>query len=356
MDEDARRALANLERGWHAGRIPLAVYNQQKFGLLKDLCERGQLIELAATGARLEEVRDHNGTEFCLVEAGPFIYGPEDQYAELKASVFMSKYPVTRELFLHFLTETGWPYSARDREALLAASPYPNCPATNISWSDAKEYCRWLRKSTGEYYSLPHEIEWERAARGIDGRLYPWGNEEPTDAYACFQGNTHFTSTVPVNSFPYNASPYGCCDMVGNVWEWCLDKVDNPPGARILRGGAWCAPAQFANCVARAFSQNPEERDDFAGFRIIYLPGDMWAEYKRQYSGEASARKAHETTMVIQMPPDFQQKLPPVRPTDYGSGRPGSAPATPVIPAAPPPPEPAPAATPTTGEPPSSGQ
>lgn len=89
-----------------------------------------------------------------------------------------------------------------------------NHPVTNVSFYDAKDWADWAD------LSLPSEEEWERAARGNDGRIYPWGNETPTDELCCSSVVTTKNGTDPVTAHPKGASPYGICDMSGNVWEW----------------------------------------------------------------------------------------------------------------------------------------
>jgi formylglycine-generating enzyme required for sulfatase activity len=122
-------------------------------------------------------------------------------------------------------------------------------PIVNVSWDDAKAYAKWAG------VSLPTEAQWEKAARGTDGREYPWGND--WDASKCRCSKTQFGdagSTSPVGSYPAGGSPYGCLDMAGNVCEWCADRYGqdyyassparNPTGPesgdrRVLRGGSW---------------------------------------------------------------------------------------------------------------------
>lgn len=293
--------LEQLDTQRQAGDFRSVNYKEQRWQLLKQICGAGLTIDPEQVGDRVETITDSNGTPFCYVPKGPFVFGPDDSFGDMKAPVYMSRDPVTVRDFEIFLEDSGWDYPREDWVQMHEIAPYSNCPATHLSWLDAKEYCRWLRRRTHEYYSLPHETEWERAARGVDGRLYPWGNDDPTDSSGCFQGAIEYTSTMPVNSFPINLSPYGCTDMIGNVWEWCLDSSAIREGAHILRGGAWCSPMDYSNCVSCTFGFPPDKRVDYAGFRVVYLPDIMHEEYQRAHSPGGARQKS--TLTIVGLPP-----------------------------------------------------
>jgi formylglycine-generating enzyme required for sulfatase activity len=149
-------------------------------------------------------------------------------------------------------------------------------PVTDVSWAEARDYCRFVGGR------LPTEDEWEKAARGPDGREYPWGTS-PDDRAACERANWgNFDGEGPcaglnpgrpvaVGSYPQGASPYGALDMGGNVWEWVADRYDDDSGPerRVVRGGSCCS--YFVG--PRAANRNawaPDHRDGDLGFRCAY--------------------------------------------------------------------------------------
>jgi formylglycine-generating enzyme required for sulfatase activity len=149
-------------------------------------------------------------------------------------------------------------------------------PIVNVSWVDAKAYCDWAR------VSLPTEAQWEKAARGVDGRKYPWGNEWDPGKCVNSVGGNRPGSTTSVGSILSGASPYGVLDMAGNAWEWCADWYDpnyykmaperNPTGPpsgqfRALRGGSWGNSYAGYFRAADRFGCDPAGRNHGLGFR-----------------------------------------------------------------------------------------
>lgn len=144
-------------------------------------------------------------------------------------------------------------------------------PVVNVSWNDAQAFCNWAG------VKLPTEAQWEKAARGTDGRLWPWGNKEPTKDYCNFNGN----DTTPVGAYPKGASPYGCLDMAGNVWEWTSSQSKSYPydeedgredvessAVRVLRGGAFAYDVDDVRCANR-LSHFLDYRRRYYGFRVV---------------------------------------------------------------------------------------
>jgi formylglycine-generating enzyme required for sulfatase activity/energy-coupling factor transporter ATP-binding protein EcfA2 len=152
-------------------------------------------------------------------------------------------------------------------------------PVVEVSWHDAIAYCNWLSAATGKTITLASEAEWEKAARGsTDSRAYPWG--DTFDAAKC-NVELAFDGTTPVGIFANGASPFGCLDMAGNVWEWVSSRYQPYPykaddgreildggEVRVVRGGSWYYGRDGARCAVR-FRILPDLRYFNVGFRLV---------------------------------------------------------------------------------------
>jgi toxoflavin biosynthesis protein ToxD len=211
----------------------------------------------------------------------------------------LAQVPVTNALYRLFVAATG------TRPPITWRGPQPPAalldhPVVDVSWEDANVFCVWLNKEIADcrlqiadydapqstIYNLqsairlPTEAEWERAARGSDGRVFPWGDMwDPAKANTRESG---IGGTTPVGAHPRGASQAGCLDLSGNVWEWTAsldalypyantDGRESPqsPGRRILRGGCYANPHGFARCACR-FRLPPAARNEFLGFRLAH--------------------------------------------------------------------------------------
>ena len=207
------------------------------------------------------------------IPAGAFLLGsPEgkgraDEWPQ--RSVYLDAFAidqveVTNQRYLAFVTTTGHrnPPNPYGDGALVSVTGIEHLPVVQITWYDAKAYCSWAKKR------LPTEAEWEKAARGTDGRLFPWGNEPATSRRANFDREWQDENTLhSVGSLPGGDSPYGVKDMAGNAREWVQDWYDpeyyghapdrNPQGpdkkgvVRSIRGGSWHSPVSDITTTAR---------------------------------------------------------------------------------------------------------
>ncbi len=209
------------------------------------------------------------GTEMVLIPAGPFLMGSsvEDifaiqeqwsgqermslawfddetpQHSYYLPDYYIDRYEVTNRQYRKFQEATSRRRPAFWDDPSLNGDDQP---VVGVNWADADAYCWWAKKR------LPYEAEWEKAARGVDGRRYPWGNKWQPD----YLNGRHsgLSKTAQVGSFSRGASPYGALDMAGNVWEWCIDWYDtyiyrfspktrspryNRIGYRVIRGGSY---------------------------------------------------------------------------------------------------------------------
>jgi hypothetical protein len=200
---------------------------------------------------RILAVLERWGFSWVFVPAGEFVMGEGPSQRNVRLDGYwIGKYPVTNVQFARFAEETSHTQGAW-RSAF--APGKERHPVVNVSWEDAMAFCEWAG------VMLPGEEQWEKAARGSDGRVYPWGNQ--WDPSRCNSGST---GTTPVDQYPNGSSPYGCFDMAGNVWEWCADSIGS---RRVLRGGGWDGIAQGCRAANRNGS-GPSRRVDDLGFRL----------------------------------------------------------------------------------------
>ena len=221
--------------------------------------------------------------EMVEVSAGPFTMGSESGYSDERPvhtvtldAYHIDKYEVTNAQYVAFINATGSNTDTEGHELLdmddsygqirhtgamfeLKEDGHANLPVIAESWYGATAYCEWIGGR------LPTEAEWEKAARGTDGRTYPWGSRSPTADLTNY--NFNVGSTTDVGSYPRGVSPYGTLDMAGNVWEWVSDWNDlgyysqspdqDPQGPangpyRVYRGGSWGSNSGFGSRSVRS--------------------------------------------------------------------------------------------------------
>jgi formylglycine-generating enzyme required for sulfatase activity len=254
---------------------------------------------------------------FVEIPEGPFLMGSDPKKDKLASSnecddkwrqcklylprYHIARYPVTVAQFRAFVEDSS--YQLEDEDSLQGL---PNHPVVNVTWYEALKYCDWLTERLREWQgtpeplaallwregwrvSLPSEAEWEKAARGTDGRVYPWG-DKPDPERANYD-ETGINTTSAVGCFPDGDLPYGCLDMAGNLWEWTRslwgqypyptdekglaqrEGLQAPKGEppRVLRGGAFWFDRGVVRCAFR-FSYHPYFRYWYFGFRVVLLP------------------------------------------------------------------------------------
>ena len=213
---------------------------------------------LAATAT--QEITGQDGAPMMLVPGGEFLFGYDNNRLSLPA-FYMDKYEVTIARYGTFLDATRLkaPYRWEEVKKL----GHGELPVIGVDWYDTDAYCRFYGKR------LPTEKEWEKAARGTDGRKYPWGNDAPTKRHAnfdkCCEWMGYATLTVP-GSFEAGKSPYGIYDLAGNVGEWTATDWD--PKNKVLKGGSWYVGAPNLH-AAKRYRNEPATRNFFVGFRCV---------------------------------------------------------------------------------------
>ena len=224
-------------------------------------------LDIERDTARPSSITARDGKQMLLIPAGDFImgsdeFGPEQPVRTLSLpDYYIDKYPVTNADYKRYMRATR-AFAPRHWKGIEIPPGLENHPVHRISWYEAVAYCEWAGKH------LPTEAEWEKAARGTDGRRWPWGNEfDERNALVWDRGE--FLDTTPVDAHPGGASPYGVCEMAGQVEEWCADWYEAYPGAtyqcgayggkfKALRGGSSFFTQNHARCAYRCFTR-PED-------------------------------------------------------------------------------------------------
>jgi len=221
------------------------------------------------------------------IPGGPFIY-QNGETRELP-TFWIARYPLTNAQYQTFIDDKGyeesrWWVDLVRPEPKPSRWPQPNRPHTDLDWYEAVAFTRWLNARLGlpeGSLRLPTELEWEKAARGEHGRIYPWGADYRSgyanvDEKNAGVGPWYLEQTTAVGLYPHGGSPDGVNDLSGNVWEWCLNKYDdvtdltpdNSGDRRALRGGSWVNDPDGARADDRG-GLPPELRDSGRGFRLL---------------------------------------------------------------------------------------
>ena len=261
---------------------------------LREVAITAVLLGFSCTAPAADREKTETGREMVLVPAGPFTMGSSGQALDEDSAekpvhqvtlpaFFIDKYEVTTTRYAAFLNavkqihdKAGHEYIGIDQNLSLeqidgqwrSKKAKENFPIGNVTWYGAMAYARWAGKR------LPTEAEWEKAARGPDGRKFPWGN---TMDFRRFR--LGIDRLAPVGRLPDGASPYGCLNMADNVWEWTsslfkpypynsADGREDPQatGRRVARGGSWSGEPEIAHAAYR-FRPDPGFRHYYLGFR-----------------------------------------------------------------------------------------
>ncbi|MEZ4667416.1 MAG: SUMF1/EgtB/PvdO family nonheme iron enzyme [Anaerolineae bacterium] len=234
--------------------------------------------------------------EWCNVPAGEVVIERDRRRVIYHVDSYkISKFPITNAQYQVFIdapdgytTDKWWtflPEAAEwhkaHAEPLQSKFAEKDFPRANVCWYEAMAFCNWLSEKTNLKITLPSEQQWQRAAQGDTSHRYPWGNK--FDKTRCNTSEAGIKTTTPVSKYPEGASPFGVCDMAGNVWEWCLTKQttqspasntngsgNTPKTTYIVRGGSFLGSAERAR-NGFYFKMDPVYRYFTIGFRVVTI-------------------------------------------------------------------------------------
>lgn len=262
-------------------KIEVPIKEQPDF--IRDLKSKGWGVKKIGNASWEAFYKNHDIT-MIYIPPGKFVMGVDEGYNSERPphevdldGYWIGKYEVIFAQYDRFCEESGkkkpgdenWGRGKR--------------PVINISWGDAGAYCDWLSQKTGLKFDLPSEAQWEKAARGPRGHVYPWGNDFDKDK--CNSDESGMKRTMPVGTFPSGRSSFGCMDMAGNAQEWCSDWYDenyykkspakNPRGptdgsSRVIRGGSWVHNFKVCRAVSR-HGRPPAGQSRVTGFRLMMI-------------------------------------------------------------------------------------
>jgi len=277
--------IACHPKGWYKGKLDALANEPETPATPPQAKAQGQGPGMNVTMFYDQSRIGDKPNEMLRIPAGNFIRGTDNRlpdegpmHTATTPAFYIDKYEVTNGQYRKYLEATG----VKAPRHFINGTPPPgkvDHPVTFVSWFDAKRYCTWADKR------LPTDIEWEKAARGTDGRSYPWGEEFSIDkvnspvrwANLGLEGDT-----TPVGAFSGGVSPYGLYDTSGNVWEWTSSRYEAYPGNnrksenyggnyRVLKGGSWW-DCSFYQCGISAPVYNrsffhPKTVNNSFGFR-----------------------------------------------------------------------------------------
>lgn len=281
-DEDQKEALAGLlESITHIVGAPKEEnLDFQALPTKSDQSRQGVSVD--------ETQKKSTPPDMVRIDPGPFLFGEDKKKVRIETPYAIDIYPVTNMQFKNFIDEGGyrterfWSLEGwrwRSQARILKPKQWSDRnwnaddhPVVGVSWYEASAYASWAHKK------LPTEQQWERAARGTDGRIYPWGDQ--FDTANCNTEDSGIMKTSEVGHYPKGVSPEGCYDMAGNIWEWTRTIYDSgeatddfSPGVNykkqpVIKGGSWEDKAEYKKCACRR-TLKPIAKVNYAGFRCV---------------------------------------------------------------------------------------